>query len=149
MAIPPDLRGSTAIIVLDCIKYRLFAALMRLPERIALTLLLGLGIWVITTAIRIEVLNAEAGYYLPSGNDGNGKWPVYGNNTARNQLHGMIQTIGLLQYVLAPILVIAAIASFFRFRCFRARLVAGVAGAFGCVALGLALYRGYLPALGW
>ena len=49
---------------------------MGLPERIGLALLLGLGVWVLTTAVRIEVLNAEAGYYLPRGNDGDGKWRI-------------------------------------------------------------------------
>jgi hypothetical protein len=122
---------------------------MRLPERIALAVLLGLGVWVLTTAVRIEVLNAEAGYYLPRGNDGDGKWRISLDNTPRDQLRGMIQTIGLLQYLLAPVLIGLSITSFFIYRCARARFVAASAGVCACIGLGFALYRAYFESLGW
>jgi hypothetical protein len=122
---------------------------MRLPERIALALMFGLGVWLITTAVRIEVLNAKAGYYLPGREGDVGKWRISRNNTPRDQLRGMVQTIGLLQYVLAPVLIALSGVSFFVFKCIRARVVSGFAGAAGCMALGLALYRAYLPSLGW
>ena len=121
---------------------------MRLPERIALALLFGLGVWVLTTAVRIEVLNAEAGYYLPRGNDGDGKWRISMDNSPRDQLRGMIQSIGLWQYALAPVLIGFSVASFCIYRCARARFVAGFAGVCGCVGLGLAVYRAYFPSLG-
>jgi hypothetical protein len=121
---------------------------MRFPERIALALLFGLGVWLITTAVRIEVLNAKAGYYLPRREDDVGKWRISRDNTPRDQLRGIIQTIGLLQYVLAPVLIALSVVSFFRFKCFRARLIASVAAACSCIAIGFAIYRAYLPSLG-
>ena len=101
------------------------------------------------TAVRIEVLNAQAGYYLPRGNDGDGKWRISPRGEPRDQLRGMIQTIGLLQYVLAPILMALSFVSYCVFKCTRAQVIAIFSGASGCVGIGLALYRGYLPALGW
>ena len=122
---------------------------MRIAERVTLALIFGLSLWVITTAFRIEVLNAEAGYYLPRRDRSDSKSRIFPNDTAQDPLRDIVQTVGLLQYLLAPALIVSALVSFFNFTCIRARLVAGVAGAFGCIALGLALYRGYLSSVGW
>jgi hypothetical protein len=119
-------------------------------ERIALYILIGLSIWVITVALRIEWLNYRADFYLPRTDwpeEGNPKWRSRGG--ANGQLHDWIGTFGQLQYILALALLVLAfhIAGFLR----RDPLVwlPITSGLIAIFALSLAVYRGYFTSLGW
>lgn len=62
---------------------------------------------VLQTDVRIEVLNFQAGSYLPrkdrnpDGTLADGKWRVSLENSPRDQLRALVGTYGLLQYLLA------------------------------------------------
>ena len=72
--------------------------------------MLLLGAFVSTTAVRIEILNARAGYFLPrqdrqpDGTFAEGKWRMSLENTPRDQLGEVVQIYGIMQYVMAPVL---------------------------------------------
>jgi hypothetical protein len=116
--------------------------------RLTFLLLVGLTVWVVVSAVRIERLNAEAGYYLPRHDD-DGKWRISRESTPRDQLRGLVSSIGLLQYLFAPL--VAGLAAFHLSRREPAarRLLAACSGVVGIAALGLAFYRGYFSSLGW
>ena len=66
-----------------------------------------LTIWVAHTALRIEILNARSGYYLPRKDGGaDGKWRQSALNTPRDRLRDWVGGPGLLQYVLTPVLLV-------------------------------------------
>jgi hypothetical protein len=120
-----------------------------MKSRVAYMALAVLTLWVAYTCVSIELQNARAGYYLPRRDGGaDGAWRLSPNNTPRDQLHGLIQTIGLLQYLLAPLLVCAATYILSRRSPATFRWIAVLGIAVGLVALGLAFYRGYLHSLG-
>src|SRR5215470_2780250 len=89
-----------------------------MTRRVLQGVLIILTAVVLQTAVRIEVLNIRAGSYLPRtdrNNDGSfadGKWRTTQENTQRDQLHGLVETFGLAQYVLAPILLALAVAQY-------------------------------------
>src|SRR5262245_1116974 len=69
--------------------------------------------FVLQTAVRIEVLNFQAGSYLPrkdlnaDGTLADGKWRVSSlENSPRDRLRSLVATFGLFQYFLAPLLLI-------------------------------------------
>lgn len=113
-----------------------------------LALLGAVTFWLLATAVRIERLNAAAESYLPR-NDDDGKWRVSSQYTARDHLRGLVGTIGLGQYVLAPAAIILGVGLASRSQAGAVRPLAMgcCAIAFGC--LGLAWYRGYWSSLGW
>lgn len=123
--------------------------LLTIPRYIAMAITFLLAIQVLQTAVRIELLNAQAGYYLPRGHDGDGKWRVSLWPSPRNELRGLVGSAGLLQYVLAPILMIASLQLLLR----APRLPFCIPAIFGiCIGaagLMLAIYREYYPSLGW
>ena len=83
-------------------------------NRIPVLVIVLLAAFVISTTARIEVLNYQAGNYLPrsdrnpDGTLADGKWRASLDNTPRDQLRSAVQTFGLLQYVLAPLLLVLA-----------------------------------------
>ena len=114
-----------------------------------------LAAFVIQTAARIEVLNARAGNYLPR-NDRNldatfadGTWRVSEGITPRNQLRSVVQTFGLLQYALAPLLFMLAAAVSLRSRKSWTKVAGTVSEFVAVIAVWLMLYREYYQSLGW
>src|SRR5437867_350241 len=74
--------------------------------RITFALMIGLAVWVALSCVRVERLNAQAGFYLPRRDGGaDGQWRISRQNTPRDQLRGLIMSAGLLQYLFAPIVV--------------------------------------------
>ena len=116
--------------------------------RITFLVLVVLTVWVAVSAVRIERLNAEAGYYLPR-HDEDGKWRVSRDDTPRDQLRGLIIRVGLFQYLLAPLVVGLAAFHVARRDSATRRSLAACSGVVGLVALSMAFYRGYFSSLGW
>ena len=107
----------------------------------------GLALWVTAVAGRIETQNAAAEYYLPR-RDEPGKWRTSRENTPRNQLRKLVSTVGLWQYLFAPLLLaLAGIHMARRHTAWQWWLGLG-SGVVGLGALSLALYRGYFSSLG-
>lgn len=116
-------------------------------HRLLLAVMVGIALWVTAVAIRIETQNATAGYYLPR-RDEPGKWRMSRENTPQDQLRALVSTVGLCQYLLAPLLIaLAAVQITRRNTPWQRWLGIGGAGA-GLGALGLALHRGYFSSLG-
>jgi hypothetical protein len=114
-----------------------------------------LTVVVLHTAVRIEVLNIQAGNYLPrkdrnpDGTLADGKWRVSGENTPRDRMRDVVQTAGLQQYFLAPLLLILSIiVSAMSIRPW-ARATGMLSGSVAAIAITLMLYRQYFQSLGW
>ena len=126
-----------------------------MKRRLLIIVLVLLTAFVLQSAARIEVLNMRAGNYLPRSDrdpDGtltDGKWRMSQENTARDQLRVTVQTFGLLQYVLAPLLLIFSLAVFFKTRGRWASVAATFSVFAAAVAISLMLYREYFQSLGW
>ena len=126
-----------------------------MKRHVLIILLMLLTAFVVHSAARIEVLNIQAGNYLPRRNrdlDGNltdGKWRISPENSARDQLREAVQTFGLMQYVLAPVLLIFSLAVFFKTRRSRASVAATFSVFVAAIVIWLMLYRGYYESLGW
>lgn len=122
--------------------------MQRISQHVAFAAMCVLSVWVLASAVRLELLNVAAGYYLPRRDD-DGTWRISREPTPRNQLRGLVERVGLPQYLLAPALI--AFAGFClattKARGQRSLAVAGI--AIGVIAWLLALYRGYLTSLGW
>jgi len=126
-----------------------------MSRTVLIILLMLLTAFVLHSAARIEALNIRAGNYLPrrdrdpNGSLGDGKWRNSRENTPRDQLRDAVQTFGIMQYVLAPLLLIFSFVVFFKNR----RSWVGVAATFSVFAAGVAmslmLYRDYFGSLGW
>jgi hypothetical protein len=117
-------------------------------QRVTLAFMVGAALWVTSVAIRIEVQNAAAGYYLPRRDGEAGKWRMSRESTPRDQLRGLVSTVGLSQYFFAPLLMaLAAIHATGHNAPWR-RWLALSSGVVGVIALGLAFYRGYFSSLG-
>lgn len=114
-----------------------------------------LAAFVLQTAVRIEVLNNRAGNYLPrkdrnpDGTLADGRWRVSSENNPRDQLRGLVETSGLLQYVFAPLLLILALAVILRSRRSWTKLVGSLSTLVAIIAISLMLYRQYYQSLGW
>ena len=110
---------------------------------------------VLQTAVRIEVLNAQAGFYLPRGDrneDGSfsdGKWRVSLDGTPRDRLRELVQTFGLAQYLLAPFLLVLAAVQFWKLRGAWTRVLTMCAMTVALVSILLMMYRQYYQSLGW
>ena len=126
-----------------------------MKRRVLIILLMLLTAFVVHSAARIEVLNIQVGSYLPrrdrdlDGNLTDGKWRISPENSPRDQLREAVQTFGLMQYVLAPVLLIFSLAVFFKTRRSRASVAATFSVFVAAIAISLMLYRGYYASLGW
>ena len=126
-----------------------------MKRRVLIILLMLLTAFVVHSAARIEVLNFQAGNYLPrrdrdlEGNLTDGKWRISPENSPRDQLREAVQTFGLMQYVLAPVLLIFSLAVFFKTRRSRASVAATFSVFVAAIAISLMLYRRYYESLGW
>ena len=109
--------------------------------------------FVIQTAVRIEVLNFRAGNYLPRKNlDGtvaDGKWRASLDNGPRDRLRELVQTFGLLQYVLAPLSLILAILVLLKASRSWVKIGAKLSSLASTFAIALMFYREYYQSLGW
>ena len=123
-------------------------------RRVLITLLMILTAFVLHSAVRIEILNIQAGNYLPrrdrnpDGSLSDGKWRLSQENTARDRLRAAVQTFGLIQYVFAPLLLIFSLAVFFKAGGWS-RVAAAFSVFSAVVAISLMLYRDYYGSLGW
>jgi hypothetical protein len=110
---------------------------------------------VVQTAVRVEVLNFQAGNYLPrsdrnpDGTLADGKWRVSPENSPRDQLRGLVATFGLMQYLLSPLLLIFAIVLLFKSRRFWDKAGAIFSMVLSTIAMSLMFYREYYQSLGW
>jgi len=126
-----------------------------MKRRVLIIVLVPLTAFVLHSAARIEVLNVRAGNYLPRSDrdpDGtftDGKWRIAQEDAARDQLRAALQTFGLLQYVLAPLLLIFSLAVFFKTRGSWASVAATFSMFAAAAAISLMLYREYFQSLGW
>ena len=125
-----------------------------MQNRIPTLLMIVLTAFVVQAAVRIEVLNFRAGNYLPrtdvmaDGTLEDGKWRVSGDNSPRDQLRALVETYGLMQYFLAPLLLIISIVVFFNSRRSWMKFVATLAVGVAVAAIHLTFYRGYYSSLG-
>jgi hypothetical protein len=110
---------------------------------------------VMQTALRVEVLNVQAGNYLPrkdrnpDGTLADGKWRVSLENSPRDQLRDLVATFGMLQYLLAPLLLIFAFVVFFRSSRSWVEVFATLSLVVSTLAISLMVYREYYQSLGW
>lgn len=111
--------------------------------------MIGLALWVIVVAGAIEFQNARAGYYVPRGNDGNGKWRISRQDTPRDRLRGLIGRVGLFQYLLSPAVLVLAVSHALQSTVPSRRKLSIWAGLLAIVAGLLAVYRDYIGSLGW
>ena len=122
---------------------------------VLIILLMVLTAFVLHSAARIEALNMQAGNYLPrrdrnpDGTLTDGKWRTSQENTARDQLRDAVQTLGLMQYALAPLLLIFSLCAFFKTRKSWIRMATTFSVFAAAVAISLMLYRDYYGSLGW
>lgn len=115
-------------------------------------LLVILVAWTTSAMIRIELLNAQADYYLPRTDGGaDGKWRTSLHRQPRDQLRGLIiTTIGLPQYPLTLVALAASLVLSVKPRATRStRLIAGICTIVATICLTMAIYRGYYSSLGW
>ena len=117
-------------------------------QRITLAVMIGVVLWVTTAAVRIEIQNAAASYYLPRRDDEPGKWRMSRDNTPRDRLRGLVATVGIGQYFLVPVLMALATIQIARRSTPTQQGLGFVCGVVAVIALGLAFYRGYFSSLG-
>ena len=123
--------------------------------RTFIPILIGLllAAFVTFTAVRIEILNAQAGYYLPrqdknsDGSFSDGIWRVSINNNPRDQLREVIESYGLMQYLLAPLLFILSIFVIATSKPVSAKVLGSVCILASMAAIYLMFYREYLSSL--
>jgi hypothetical protein len=132
---------------------RLFRILMR--TRIPVVVMFLLTAFVVQTAVRVEVLNFQAGNYLPrtdrnpDGTLADGKWRESLENNPRDQLRDLVATFGLLQYLLAPLLLIFAIVVLLKSSRSWAKICVTLSLVVSTIAISRMLYREYYQSLGW
>ena len=128
---------------------------MKYLSLIFILIMVLLGAFVFTTAVRIEILNAQAGFYMPrqdrqpDGTLADGKWRVSGENTPRDQLRGVVEPYGLMQYVMAPLLLAIAALVVLKEKIGWAKVIGATGVVVAVVALWLMFYREYFSSLGW
>lgn len=121
---------------------------------VSILIIFLLAAFVVYTAVRIEILNAQAGYYLPrqdknpDGSFSDGKWRVSMNNDSRDQLRAVVEFNGLMQYLLAPVLFILSVFVIAKSQSVSAKIFAIVCLFTSIVAIYLMFYREYLSSLG-
>ena len=118
-------------------------------HHLTFAIMVGLAVWVASVTVRIELQNAAADYYLPRRDGEPGKWRISREGTPRDELRGLVDTIGLFQYLLAPLVLVLSVVHVVRRSTPLRQRVAGICGFVGLVAWGFAIYRGYFSSLGW
>src|SRR5262245_29291577 len=119
-------------------KYRIWVALATV-----------VAIIVLQSAIRIEILNAQAENYLPRKVLDDGKWRMSPNNSPRDRLRVIVESYGLLQYLLAPFLFVISILMWPRHLPSFVRAIVIIYAIIAVCAMLLMFYRGYFSSLGW
>lgn len=148
----------------------------------------ALALLVATTCLRIEILNAQLGYYMPRENDadwGISRWrkstaidekawirmqsrfdssienrPLTSQEQeemrnyikwakANNDLRDLVEGLGLLQYLLIPILIVISVILIKRNNPKTYRILAFMSMLLGLISGFLVFYRGYFESLGW
>lgn len=117
--------------------------------RVAQVVVVLLVAWVVVVAVRIEVLNAVAGTFLPRQDAESGKWRVRADDSASHDLREAVATFGQLQYLVALLLLALSALELRRSADVWGRALAGSGVTVAIGALGLAVYRGYFSSLGW
>ena len=123
-------------------------------KQILISIILLLAAFVLYTSLRIEYLNVRAGSYLPrhdrnaDGSFSDGKWRISSECAPRDQLRAIVATFGLMQYLLAPLLLTLAVLTVVRTRSGWVRLVGSCCSLIALFALTLMYYRGYYTSLG-
>lgn len=120
-------------------------------RRFGLVLMVLLAAWTGFVAVRIEVANAAAEFYIP-GREKNehGKWRMSRQgNEPRDILRKWVETAGLLQYPLATWLGMLAILRHRNAKSQQERVLPAICGVIALAALVLANYRQYFVSLGW
>ena len=111
-----------------------------------------LAVWVLFVCVRIEVLNARAGYWLsqPEAHDPDGgKWRVSkSGDLPRVELRAWVRNFGVLQYFLTPIAILVSLTVIFSQRPRWQRFTACLFCVTSVVVVALTFHRGYLSALG-
>jgi hypothetical protein len=101
------------------------------------------------TCVRIEILNAQANFYLPRQDmegTGNHKWVSgYLTHDARDDLHEVVESWGLLQYPLVALLTVTLV-TMLPGKGPRRRIVA-LALVIVLICGALMFYRGYFTSL--
>ncbi len=122
-----------------------------MKHHLPILLLTMLTAWMTATMLRIEMLNAQAGRYLPrTDGDADGKWRISPHRQPRDQLRGLVETIGLLQYPLALIAIVASLLLLMAPHSTRpTRRLATICGILAAICLIMAIHRGYFSSLGW
>ena len=127
---------------------------MSVKNNILVLIMLVLAALVFQTAVRIEVLNAQAGYYLPrkdrtpDGSFSDGVWRISQESTPRDQLRGVVRTFGLLQYVLAPLLLAVSALAAEKSKPKWAKVAGFIVMLAAAIAIWLMLHREYYQSLG-
>jgi len=121
----------------------------------ALTLIMTLlTAFVFYAAARIEILNAQAGYYLPrqdkNSNDSfdDGKWRISVSAEPRDELRAAVMSYGLMQYLLAPFLLILSVFVLIKSKNAWTKILGGASAFVSLAAIYLMFYREYLSSLG-
>jgi len=97
---------------------------------------------------------SQAGYYMPrkdrqpDGTFAEGKWRVSLENTPRDQLRRVVQTYGMAQYVMAPLLFAVAVLIVLKSKIVWARVLGATGGFVALIAMWLMFYREYWSSLG-
>ena len=126
-----------------------------MKKQILISLILLLTVFVLYTSLRIEYLNIKAGYYLPRQNrnaDGtfsDGTWRISSENSARDRLRQTVSTLGLVQYLIVPLLLALSLFQGLKSRTRWVRTIAIASGLIGLFALTMMYYRGYYSSLGY
>jgi hypothetical protein len=126
-----------------------------MKKRVLKFIMILLTALVLQTVARIEVLNMQASDYLPrsdrnpDGSFSDGKWRISQENTPRDQLRGLVQTFGLAQYFLAPLLMMFGIAAFLKSNGSWSKAAAVACVFVAAMAISLMLYRQYYQSLGY
>lgn len=125
-----------------------------MKDRILISIMCLMAGVVLYTALHIEILNAQANYYLPrkdrneDGSFADGKWRVSEENSPRDRLRNLVGTFGLMQYVLSPLSFILAVIVYSRFKQTWAKVAGSIVFLISVVAIWLMLHRECFQSLG-
>ena len=124
-------------------------------KQILVLVILLLASFTLYTALRIEYLNARAGFYLPrrdrkaDGTFSDSTWRISSEDTARDRLRQTVGTFGLAQYLAVPLLLALSLFQGFKSQA-RWVLAIAIGGSFiGLFAMTMMYYRGYYSSLGY
>jgi len=119
-----------------------------MKNHISFILMLIVAIVCLNTTITIEVLNAKANYYLPRNDDcADGKWRISQYETPRDRLRGWVNGPGLLQYILAPLLLLLSIIQIKPNVSNIRKRISIICLVFSILCISVMVYRGYFSSL--